>query len=123
MLQYWFMFPVSIVVASLATGSGLGGGILFFPVFIHVLHMSVPEAVGTCMVTELCGMTSAMICYTSQKQVEFEIALPMIIISFPGILAGLYIVQTINPAYPKFFFGLVVLLCACTTCSTGCRVR
>ena len=112
MLEYWFMFPVAIVVASLATGSGFGGGILFFPVFIYGLHLSVPEAVGTGMVTELCGMSSAMICYTSQKQVEFEIALPMIIISFPGVLAGLYIVQTVNPAYPKFFFGVVVLLCA-----------
>ncbi len=112
MLEYWFMFPVAIVVASLATGSGFGGGILFFPVFIHGLHLSVPEAVGTGMITELCGMSSAMICYTAQKQVEFEIALPMIIISFPGVLAGLYIVQTVNPVYPKFFFGIVVLLCA-----------
>ena len=64
------------------------------------------------MITELCGMTSAMISYTAQKQVEFEIALPMIIISLPGVLAGLYIVQVVNPAYPKFFFGIIVLLCA-----------
>lgn len=112
MFEYWFMFPVSIVVASLATGSGFGGGILFFPIFVHILGLSVPEAVGTGMVTELCGMSSAMISYSAQKQVEFEIALPMIIISFPGILAGLYIVQAVNPAYPKFFFGLVVLMCA-----------
>ncbi len=112
MLEYWFMFPVAIIVASLATGSGFGGGILFFPVFIHGLNLSVPEAVGTGMITEVFGMSSAMISYTAQKQVEFEIALPMIIISFPGILAGLYFVQVVNPAYPKFFFGVVVLLCA-----------
>ncbi len=112
MLQYWFMLPISIIIASLATGTGFGGGILFFPIFIYVLDLSVPEAVGTGMVTELFGMTSAMIAYTGQKQVEFEIALPIIIISFPGLLIGLYIVQTVNPAYAKLFFGFVVILCA-----------
>ncbi|MBL0732558.1 MAG: sulfite exporter TauE/SafE family protein [Desulfosarcina sp.] len=112
MFQYWFMFPVAIVVASLATGSGFGGGILFFPIFIYLLDLSVPEAVGTGMVTELFGMTTAMISYARQKQVEFEIAFPMIIISFPGLLAGLYIIQVVNPAWPKMFFGLLVVLCA-----------
>lgn len=111
-MQYWFMLPVAICVASLATGSGFGGGILFFPIFIYGLKLSVPEAVGTGMVTELCGMSSAMISYSAQKQVEFEVALPMIIISFPGLLIGLYLVQAVNPAYPKFFFGIMVLMCA-----------
>ena len=112
MFQYWFMFPVAIIVASLATGSGFGGGILFFPVFIYLLGLSVPEAVGTGMITELFGMTTAMVFYARQKQVEFEIAFPMIIVSFPGLLTGLYIIQVVNPALPKMFFGLVVILCA-----------
>lgn len=112
MTEYWFMFPLSLVIASLATGSGFGGGILLFPVFVHFLGLTIPEAVGTGMVTELCGMTSAMVSYTRQKQVEFEIAFPLIIISFPGLVTGLYIVQVVNPVYPKLFFGVVVILCA-----------
>jgi len=36
----------------------------------------------------------------------------MIIVSFPGLLTGLYIIQVVNPALPKMFFGLVVILCA-----------
>jgi len=112
MLEYWYMLPVAVIVATLATGSGFGGGILFFPIFIYVLGLSVPEAVGTGMITELCGMTSAMISYTRQKQVEFEICLPMILISFPGLLLGLHLIQIVNPAYPKLFFGFVVIGCA-----------
>ncbi|MCP4694526.1 MAG: sulfite exporter TauE/SafE family protein [Desulfobacterales bacterium] len=111
MPEYWFMLPVSILVACVATGSGFGGGIIFFPIFIFALDLSVPMAVGTGMITELCGMTSAIISYTRQKQVEFEIAMPMIIISFPGLLIGLHIVRVLNPAYSKLFFGFVVLLC------------
>jgi len=112
MIEYWFMFPIAIVVACLATGSGFGGGILFFPIFIHGLNLSVPEAVGTGMITELCGMTSAMIAYTEQKQVEFDLALPMIIISFPGLVIGLHLASSVNPAIPKIFFGLAVIFCA-----------
>ncbi len=112
MMHYWFMAPISVCVAILATGSGFGGGILFFPLFIYILNFSVPEAVGTGMITELCGMTTAMITYACQKQVEFEIALPMVIISFPGVLAGLYIIQIVNPVFPKFFFGVTVIGCA-----------
>ncbi|CAN2041173.1 putative membrane transporter protein [Candidatus Magnetomoraceae bacterium gMMP-15] len=112
MPEYWFMLPIAVVVASLATGTGFGGGILFFPIFVQILHLSVPEAVGTGMITELCGMTSAMITYTRARQVEFEVALPMIIISFPGLLIGLYLVQVINPIYLKVFFGLAVIFCA-----------
>ncbi len=111
-LDFWFMFPISILVASLATGSGFGGGILFFPIFIYLLGLSVPEAVGTGMVTELCGMTSAMISYTRQRQVEFDLALPMIIISFPGLIIGLHLADTLNPAIPKIFFGVAVVGCA-----------
>ncbi len=36
----------------------------------------------------------------------------MIIISFPGLLTGLYIIQIVNPAIPKFFFGFLVIICA-----------
>ncbi len=112
MIDYWFMFPIAIVVASLATGTGFGGGILFFPIFIYGLNLSVPEAVGTGMITELCGMTSAMITYTKQRQVEFDLALPMIIISFPGLVIGLHLVSSVNPAIPKTIFGVAVIFCA-----------
>ena len=110
MLDYWFMFPIAIVVASLATGSGFGGGILFFPIFIYVLNLNVPEAVGTGMITELCGMSSAMIAYARQRQVEFDLALPMVIISFPGLVIGLHLTASINPAIPKTLLRCVLRL-------------
>ena len=34
MLQYWFLFPVSIVIAPLAMSSGRGGATFFRPLFI-----------------------------------------------------------------------------------------
>ena len=42
---YWFMFPVSIVVASCAMLSGIGGAALFTPIFILVFPLLGPEYV------------------------------------------------------------------------------
>jgi len=36
-VQYWFMFPVSIAVATTAMLSGIGGAALFIPIFVVVL--------------------------------------------------------------------------------------
>ena len=112
---YAFMFPVSIAVAALATGAGFGGGILFLPIFISVLGMNVAESVGTGMITELCGMTSAMIGYFRQRQVEVRIAFPMVLLAIPGIIIGLHLTMVLNEAILKTFFGLVVIGCAVWT--------
>ena len=42
---YWFMFPVSIVVATCAMLSGIGGAALFTPIFILVFPLLGPEYV------------------------------------------------------------------------------
>jgi len=115
MTHYWFMFPVAILTASMATSSGFGGAIIFFPIFIYVLKMSVPEAIGTGMVTELCGMTSGMIGYTRQKQIEFSMAFPMVLLTIPGVVIGLHLVMVLNEAILKIFFGLIVMCCAVWT--------
>jgi uncharacterized membrane protein YfcA len=112
MLSYWFMFPVAIIVACLATGSGFGTGLLFFSIFVWGLKLSFSQALGTALLAELLAMACAMIFYTRQKQVEFDIAWPMIIVSFPGLVAGLHLVRSANPVVAKIFFGCVVLLCA-----------
>jgi len=111
----WFMFPISILVAMTATGSGFGGGIIFLPIFIYFLGMTVPESVGTGMVTELVGMSSAMVGYIRQRQIEYGMAFPMIMLTIPGVIIGLHLAMVTNEAVLKVFFGLVVMGCAVWT--------
>jgi uncharacterized membrane protein YfcA len=113
--HYWFMFPVAVLTASIATGSGFGGAIVFFPIFVYVLKMAVPEAIGTGMVTELCGMTSGMIAYARQRQIEFSMAFPMVLLTIPGVVIGLHLAMVLDEAILKVFFGLVVIVCALWT--------
>ncbi len=111
----WYMLPVSIVVAMLATGSGFGGGIIFLPIFVYVLEMTIPQSIGTGMITELCGMSSAIVGYMRQRQIEYRIAFPMILITIPGIIIGLHMAMIVNEAILKFVFGVIVIGCALWT--------
>ena len=40
---YWFMFPVSICVATTAMLSGIGGAAFFMPIFLIVFPLLGPE--------------------------------------------------------------------------------
>jgi hypothetical protein len=40
---YWFMFPVSIGVATTAMLSGIGGAALFTPIFLIIFPLLGPE--------------------------------------------------------------------------------
>jgi uncharacterized membrane protein YfcA len=39
---YWFMFPVSICVATTAMLSGIGGAALFIPIFVIIFPLLGP---------------------------------------------------------------------------------
>jgi hypothetical protein len=114
-VHYWFMFPIAVLTALMATSSGFGGAIIFFPIFVYALGMKVPEAIGTGMVTELCGMTSAMIGYTRQRQIEYSMAFPLVLLTIPGVVIGLHLAMVLDEAVMKIFFGLVVAACAVWT--------
>lgn len=39
LLQIWYLFPVSILIATIAMTSGIGGAVFFSPLFILFLDM------------------------------------------------------------------------------------
>ncbi|MCZ6452608.1 MAG: hypothetical protein O6909_00075 [Alphaproteobacteria bacterium] len=42
-VQYWFMFPVSIGIATTAMLSGIGGAAMFIPIFVIIFPLLGPE--------------------------------------------------------------------------------
>lgn len=59
-LQYGFMFPVAILIATTAMASGVEGGTFFAPVFILALRLSPEVAIGTALITEVFGFVSGL---------------------------------------------------------------
>ncbi len=58
--EYWFMFPVAILVATVAMASGVGGATFFAPIFILALRLSPEVAIGTGLITEVFGFASGV---------------------------------------------------------------
>ena len=68
-LGYWFMFPVSILVATLAMTFGVGGAVLFSPIFIVVFPLlgvptlSPATAFASSLLIMLVGFGSGLVGY------------------------------------------------------------
>lgn len=48
----WWVFPTSIVFATVAVGSGVSGALFFSPFFMIVVGLSPAQAVGAGLLTE-----------------------------------------------------------------------
>jgi uncharacterized protein len=59
-LEYWYMLPVSILVATIAVALGVEGATLFAPFFILVMHLPSDIAIGTGLITEVFGFGSGL---------------------------------------------------------------
>ena len=76
---YWFMFPVSIMVATVAMMSGIGGAAFFTPLFLVVFPLLGPEyvitpvqAVGTALLIETFGFSSGFVGYYRKGLIDFR---------------------------------------------------
>lgn len=94
-LQYWFMFPIAMCVATSAMLSGIGGAALFIPIFVIVFPLLGPEyplatsaAIGSALMTEVFGFSSGFIGYYRKRLIDFKSALPFIAVSIPVAIIG-----------------------------------
>lgn len=118
--MYWFMFPVSICVATTAMLTGIGGAALFVPIFLiifpllgeeYVLETAV-AAIGVGLLTETFGFTSGFIGYYRRKLIDFKIAKTFIVLAVPTALAGAVIAHYVNGTLLKFMYASLMLIMA-----------
>jgi uncharacterized protein len=107
--EYWYMFPVSIVIAILANSSGFSGGVLFQPIFNLFLRLPIQASVATGIATETIGMTSGALRYLWYRMIELPIGFTMIMLTIPGIVLGNHIMMIINGDLLKLILGIVII--------------
>jgi uncharacterized membrane protein YfcA len=87
-LEYWYLFPVSIGIATLAMASGIGGALFFSPIFILWLKLDPTVAVGVALVTELFGFSSGLVAYVRAKLIDYRLGGQLLVFSIPGAIVG-----------------------------------
>lgn len=130
---YWFMFPVSIVVATVAMLSGIGGAALFIPIFLIIFPILGPEyplstfaavvgvngavvAIAAALLTETFGFSSGFVGYYRKGLIDFKSTGQFLIVSIPFAIGGALFVSWIgdnmNENYIKGGYGLIMLVIA-----------
>lgn len=117
---YWFMFPVSMLVATTAMLSGIGGAALFTPIFLIIFPLlgtkyliaSSAAAIGVALLTETFGFSSGFVGYYRKGLIDFKSALPFIAVAVPVGIAGALLLQYMNGNVLKAAYGTLMLLLA-----------
>ncbi len=87
-LSYWYLVPVSVVIASVANGAGVGGATFFSPLFVLVLRLNPQVAVGTALVTEVFGFASGVSGHARAKAIDWRTAGLLALVSVPAAVIG-----------------------------------
>lgn len=110
--EYWYMFPVAVIVAILANSSGFSGGVLFQPIYNIFLNLPIQTAVATGIATETIGMTSGAVRYIYYKMVELPVGFTMVMLTIPGVVLGNHALLVINGNLLKLVLGFIIILIA-----------
>ncbi len=114
---YWFMFPISICVATTAMLSGIGGAAMFAPIFMIIFPILGPEypfpsiaaAIGVALLTETFGFSSGFVGYFRKGLVDFKSAIPFIIVGVPVGIVGAILLTSFKE-YEEVLRGSYALL-------------
>lgn len=112
MIEYWFMLPVGIIIATIAMMSGIGGALLFSPFFILILKLDPITAIATGLAIEMFGFTSGVIGYLRKKLIDFTLIKKLIVFSIPATILGVIIGQYIPSTYLKIILVILLLFLA-----------
>jgi len=116
--MYWFMLPVSTLVATGAMLGGIGGAAMFMPIFLIIFPLLGPEfaiagpvaAIGVALITEAFGFTSGLIGYLKRHLIDFKVAKSLIIIAVPSAIVGSFLSQYADPDMLKIMYGVLMLI-------------
>ncbi len=108
-LDFWYLFPISIVIATLAMSSGIGGAVFFSPLFMLALKLEPKMAIGAALATELFGFSSGLIAYYKAKLIDFKLAKNLLIFSVPAAIVGSYYADLVPPFILKTIFAVGLL--------------
>ncbi len=107
--EYWFLFPISVIIATIAMATGIGGAVFFSPIFLLWLKLEPTVAIGTALLTELFGFGSGLFAYWKAKLIDFKLGREMLMLSIPAAVVGAFIGDYFPPDVLKAIFATGII--------------
>ena len=111
-LEYWFVFPVAVLVATIAMASGIGGATFFSPFFLLALGLQPEVAIGTGLITEVFGFASGVTAYVRRRLIDFRVARVLLVGAVPLAILGTWLAPRIDADLLKTILGMGLLAVA-----------
>ena len=107
--DYRFLFPDSILIATTAMASVIGGVVFFSPLFMIVLKLEPSVAVGTALTTEFLGFSSGVFAYWRRRLIDFKLARGLLMFSVPAAVVGGLSADAFPAAVLKAIFAVAII--------------
>jgi len=112
MVDGWVAFPAGILISTVVTAVGIGGGILWMPFFILLLKLPSDTAILTSLLIQTFGKGSGSFAYLRQGSVDLKAAAALLSVAMPGVATGAVIASRIRPSHLELLLGSLVLATA-----------
>lgn len=110
--EYWFMFPISIGIATVAMASGVEGATFFTPIFILLLGLEPAVAIGTGLITEVFGFGSGLVAYYRKRLIDYRLGGALLMVTVPMALVGTWVATMVDAGLLKAVLGVGLLAVA-----------
>ncbi len=107
--ELWYLFPISVLIATLAMSSGIGGAVFFSPLFMLGLKLDPMVAVGTALITELFGFSSGLVAYVKARLIDYKLGLNLLLFSVPLAILGTLFGSEVPPDILKTIFAVGIV--------------
>ena len=117
--QYWYMFPVAIVVSTVSISSGVVGATFYTPIFLLWLGLPLRMAIGAALITATFGFASGLTGYVRRGLIDYRLGVRLMAASVPMAVLGVWLAARIDPTYLRVVFGVGLLAIAASFLSGG----
>jgi uncharacterized protein len=111
-MEYVYLFPIAVIVATLASASGFSGGVYFQPFYNLFLQLPLSTSIANGIATETVGMSGGALGYLFKKKVKIKIFLSLVPYVIVGIISAFLFKHLINTFILKKIVGICMLLAA-----------
>ena len=91
---------------------GIGGGIIFVPVFLLFFHFTPQQAIGTSLAAVFFNALSGSISYLRQKRVDIRSGWKFALATLPGAWLGAWVARFFSSLVLELVFGLLLVAVA-----------
>ena len=113
-LELWWVFPVSVCIATVALSTGISGALFFSPFFLIAVGLQPAQAIGAGLITELFGTSFASINYIRQRVIDYKTSRALLMATVPAAIIGAYLAHRIEAGILQIVFGISLALLAIT---------